>query len=88
MAKVMTPWGSYQILLQGKRWWVKRLSLKGRLSDQRHAHRDELWLIWVPRGTWHRIGGRGEFLELALGKPKESDVVRRADDYGRSQRRV
>lgn len=63
---------------------VKFLFVKGRTSYQSHKHRDE-WhfgLYKVKAGEKHRMQ-HGVFLELALGKPKESDIIRYEDDYGR-----
>ena len=50
---------------------------------QHHQERDEIWVIYVPAGVKHRIGGRGDVFELAIGDPREEDVTRFADDYGR-----
>jgi mannose-1-phosphate guanylyltransferase / mannose-6-phosphate isomerase len=49
--KVHRPWGSYQSLVMGERYQVKRIVVKqgGRLSLQRHHHRAEHWV--VVRGT-------------------------------------
>lgn len=86
MKKVQRPWGYFRILLQGKGYWVKRLSLRGgRTSLQAHQDRDEVWVIYVPAGVKHRLGGQGDVLELALGEPREEDIQRVEDDYGRSE---
>jgi mannose-1-phosphate guanylyltransferase/mannose-6-phosphate isomerase len=49
--KVHRPWGSYQSLVMGERYQVKRIVVKqgGRLSLQLHHHRAEHWV--VVRGT-------------------------------------
>jgi mannose-1-phosphate guanylyltransferase / mannose-6-phosphate isomerase len=68
--KVHRPWGSYQSLVMGERYQVKRIVVKqgGRLSLRLHHHRAEHWV--VVRGTArvtiddtvssarHRNGGR------------------------------
>ena len=83
------PWGHFKILLRGRGWWLKRLTLTGGATSlQTHRHRDELWVLYVPAGVQHRISGRGSLLELALGTPLEKDVQRLADVYGRSKRVV
>ena len=85
LQKTKRPWGFFQILLHGKGWWFKRLSLTGgRTSLQHHHERDEVWVIYVPAGVKHRIGGRGDLLELAIGNPREDDITRFADDYNRT----
>lgn len=69
-------WGYFKILIQGKGFWVKRLHFSnGRATSfQSHAKRDELWMIWVPKGVKHKVGGKGDVFELALGNPKEKDI--------------
>jgi len=67
-------WGHYKVLLKGKGWWFKRLSFtKGSTSLQTHKQRDEIWIIYVPAGVKHQIGGKGNIFELAIGDPKEGD---------------
>jgi len=41
------PWGSYQILDQGKNYLVKNIAVKtgGKLSLQSHTHRSEHWIV-------------------------------------------
>lgn len=78
------PWGYFEILLEGKGFWFKKLCFNyGRTSLQSHKNRDEIWLIYVPKGIKHRIGGKGTVLELAIGNPKENDIIRYKDDYKR-----
>lgn len=50
-ARVYRPWGSYESLITGDRFQVKRIIVnpKGQLSLQRHFHRAEHWV--VVRGT-------------------------------------
>lgn len=45
--RVDRPWGYYQVLHQGTRFQVKRLSVRpgGRLSLQMHHHRAEHWVV-------------------------------------------
>jgi len=71
-------WGYYKVLLKGKGFWVKRLAFQDGKSTsiQTHKNRDEIWVIFVPRGTKHSVGGHGDVYELALGEPKESDIKR------------
>ena len=76
-SKVKRRWGYYKILLRGKGFWVKRIELKNASTSlQTHKKRDEIWLIYVPAGTKHRMGGRGSVLEIAIGDPRERDIVR------------
>ena len=44
---VSKPWGSYEVLETGKKYTLKRLTVKsgGRLSLQNHQHRSEHWVI-------------------------------------------
>jgi len=70
-------WGYYNILLQGKGFWFKKLVFDdSNTSLQSHKMRDEIWLIYVPSGTKHKITGTGEVLELAIGTPQEEDIIR------------
>ena len=71
-------WGEYKILLKGKGFWIKRLSFKDGKSTsfQKHKERDEIWIIYVPRNCKHQIGGKGDVIEIAIGKPKERDIIR------------
>jgi len=41
--------------------------------------------LHVPRHMIHRLGSKtgGSVLEFAYGEPREDDIVRLADDYGR-----
>lgn len=70
-------WGYYKVLLRGKGFWVKKLVFKDAATSlQTHKKRDEIWMIYVPAGTKHQVGGRGAVLELAIGDPRERDIVR------------
>ena len=44
---VEKPWGSYQILEEGKNYLIKNILVKpgGQLSLQSHKHRSEHWVI-------------------------------------------
>jgi len=75
-------WGEYKVLLKGKGWWFKRMTFKGAsTSYQKHKERDEIWIIYVPAGCKHQVGKRGDVLELAIGRPREKDIIRYK--YGR-----
>lgn len=45
--KSITPWGSWEVLEEGKDYKVKRLYIRPghRLSYQKHEHRQETWMI-------------------------------------------
>jgi len=84
MKKQKRPWGYFQILLKGKKWWLKKIALEnGATSLQSHKERDEIWILYIPKGTQHKIKGKGAFHEIAIGNPKEEDIKRYQDDYGR-----
>ncbi|MDD5679629.1 MAG: hypothetical protein PHI59_00075 [Candidatus Omnitrophica bacterium] len=77
MKNIRKKWGYYNILLKGKGYWVKRLVLKGgSTSLQTHRLRSEIWIIKVPVGCKHKLSGKGDVLEIALGDPRERDIVR------------
>lgn len=78
------PWGFFIKFLSGRKFWLKFLWIKGRTSLQSHKNRDEwhLGLYKIKKGEIHRIQ-HGIFIELALGKPKENDIIRIEDDYDR-----
>lgn len=60
--EVFRPWGSYDSIGTGKRFQVKRISVKpgGKLSLQMHYHRAEHWV--VVSGTARITNGENEFL--------------------------
>lgn len=70
------PWGSWEVLDQGRDHKVKRLSVDGhsRLSLQTHAHRSEYWLVVSGVATC-TVGDRevalriGESLYVPRGAP-------------------
>jgi mannose-6-phosphate isomerase-like protein (cupin superfamily) len=77
MKATKRKWGYYNVLLKGKGWWLKKLTFKdASTSYQSHKLRDEIWTIYVPAGCKHKIGGKGDVLEFALGEPKEKDIIR------------
>ena len=41
------PWGYYEVLKQGKKFWIKTLTINpgARLSLQSHKNRDEVWTV-------------------------------------------
>jgi mannose-1-phosphate guanylyltransferase/mannose-6-phosphate isomerase len=55
--QVFRPWGSYELLVSGDGFQVKRIVVKpgGRLSLQKHQHRTEHWV--VVRGTAEVVNG-------------------------------
>ena len=44
---VLKPWGSYQVIEEGKKYRIKRITVKpgGKLSLQSHQHRAEHWVV-------------------------------------------
>lgn len=79
------------MLWQTECQWLKLIHVKPyhRTSLQYHLRRSELHVsldrwrwVKVPRFRYHRMNP-GWYLEYAWGWPKEEDIVRRADDYGR-----
>ena len=61
------PWGSYEILVSGPGFQIKRITVKAefRLSLQWHRHRDETWVVArgtakVTVGEEEHILGRGQ----------------------------
>ena len=67
------PWGSYEILVSGPGFQIKRITVKAefRLSLQWHRHRDETWV--VARGTAKVIVGEEEH---TLGRGQSMFVSR------------
>ncbi|MEX2377234.1 MAG: phosphomannose isomerase type II C-terminal cupin domain [Dehalococcoidia bacterium] len=70
--RVNRPWGSYEVLLTGPGYQVKRLSVKPgqRLSLQWHRHRDEQWVVArgaarVTVGEEEHTLGRGQSMFVA-----------------------
>jgi len=71
-------------IISAKKFWLKFILVKGRTSLQSHNERAEwhLGLYKVPPREKHRLL-RGTYFELAYGKPREEDIIRHEDDYGR-----
>lgn len=69
----------------GSRWWVKLLLVRGKTSLQHHNERDEIHIgiSYIKRGEKHRLLP-GVYVEIAKGKPREEDITRHQDDYGRA----
>ena len=67
------PWGSYEILVSGPGFQIKRITVKAesRLSLQWHRHRDETWV--VARGTAKVMVGEEE---QTLGRGQSMFVPR------------
>lgn len=81
------PWGWFLKLIHTKRFWIKFIWAPGRTSSQKHTDRDE-WhfgLYKVKRGEIHRLS-HGAFIEVAVGRPREDDIIRIEDDYGREKK--
>ena len=71
-------------LISLRRLWLKILRVKGQTSYQAHQMRDEYFIgvFKVPYGEKHRLS-RGWYIELATGYPREHDITRYEDNYGR-----
>lgn len=81
------PWGWMKTLIKTERFWVKLIHVDTRTSQQVHRNRTELHIrpfsVQVIRPlTIHRVP-KGWCLEIAWGRPEESDIIRLQDDYGR-----
>lgn len=81
------PWGWFLLVFKCYSFWLKIIHVEGRTSNQIHRFRDELHLSlagirYVPRLTPHRMT-KGNYLEVAWGVPREDDIIRLEDDYGR-----
>ena len=66
------PWGSYEVLIDSEGYKVKRIVVKpgGRLSLQKHFHRNEHWII-VSGSATVTING-----ETTLLRPNESTYIK------------
>jgi len=71
-------------LLSFPKFWLKFLWVRDRTSLQSHNNRTEyhLGIYKVKPGEKHRMQ-HGIFLELAVGRPEEGDVIRYEDDFNR-----
>lgn len=61
------PWGSYTVLAEGAGYKVKRITVQAgkRLSYQRHARREEHWVVVGGAG---RVTLDGDEFDVALGR--------------------
>lgn len=86
---ITRPWGWMIKIIYFKKFWLKIIKVKKgeQTSLQSHNFRIEyhFW-FWgfkkIDIGIKHRIQN-GLYLELAFGKPDESDIIRYEDEYGR-----
>ncbi|MBI5860838.1 MAG: mannose-1-phosphate guanylyltransferase/mannose-6-phosphate isomerase [Rhodocyclales bacterium] len=81
---VHRPWGSYQGIVQGERYQVKRIIVKPgkQLSLQKHHHRAEHWIVVkgtakVTRGTDILLLSENESTYIPLG------IVHRLENLGK-----
>ena len=81
---VHRPWGSYQGIVQGDRYQVKRITVKPgkQLSLQKHHHRAEHWIVvkgtaQVTRGEEILLLAENESTYIPLG------VVHRLENLGK-----
>lgn len=82
------PWGWMVKLIHTKHFWMKLIWVSTRNSLQSHEKRTEWHLsFWsirkIPVKDIHRMT-RGLYIEIAIGEPKEGDIKRYEDDYGRA----
>ncbi len=79
------PWGWMLRLIKTKKFWLKLIFARERTSLQSHKERTEwhIGIYKVPKNEKHRLN-KGIYLEFALGNPKEEDITRYEDDYGRA----
>jgi mannose-6-phosphate isomerase-like protein (cupin superfamily) len=61
------PWGSYTVIDEGESYKVKRIEVRAgqRLSYQKHARRDEHWIVVAGTAT---VTLDGEDREVRLGE--------------------
>jgi len=52
MGKVTKPWGGYEVLMHGPKYWIKVLTVAPgcMLSLQKHQHRHEAWTVVMGEG--------------------------------------
>ncbi len=82
--KIVRPWGTMWKLFQTKHTWLKFILVRGRTSLQTHSERTE-WhfgFYRVDRMQKHRLLP-GVYFEFVKGNPREDDIIRYEDDYGR-----
>ncbi|MCA1933350.1 MAG: mannose-1-phosphate guanylyltransferase/mannose-6-phosphate isomerase [Calditerrivibrio sp.] len=70
--KTYRPWGSYEVLLVNKGYKIKKIVVKpgGKLSLQRHLHRNEHWIVVSGTATV-TVGGEKYFV-----RPNESTYIK------------
>ncbi|MCH7505160.1 phosphomannose isomerase type II C-terminal cupin domain [PVC group bacterium] len=68
------PWGNYRVLHREDKMWVKRIEVKPnkRLSLQKHAYREERWVVTEGEGVVTRNEKsiqvhKGKSVEIACG---------------------
>lgn len=78
------PWGTYEVLVDTKGYKVKRIVVKptGRLSLQKHFHRNEHWIVVSGTATV-TVDGQSKLL-----RPNESTYIKmgqihRLENYGK-----
>lgn len=83
------PWGWFLTLYSSPTMWIKliRVGWTQRTSVQSHRERDEIHIslrgiVRVPRDEKHCLYN-GTYLEIATGAPREEDIDRFDDKYGR-----
>jgi len=89
--KEMKPWG-YTIKPFGLPWlWVKYISVEPGKQNSLHYHQSRRELVWKLPCTFYTVAKNkphrlitGSYVEIAVGRPDENDVVRIEDDYGRA----
>jgi len=85
------PWGWFFTALKLPSFWIKLIRVKPehRTSLQSHSQRSEIHIScnFFGSGMKHRMGP-GWYIELAFGRPKENDITRYEDDYGRKDANI
>ena len=78
------PWGKMWTLIRTKKFWSKFIAVQSRTSLQSHSQRTEwhIGIYRIPKNEKHRLL-KGFYIELAFGNPKEEDIIRYEDDFGR-----
>lgn len=82
--KIERPWGVMWKLFSTKHAWLKFIKVRGRTSLQSHGRRTEwhLGFYRVDPMQKHRLLP-GVYFEFVYGNPRENDIIRYEDDYGR-----
>ncbi len=82
--KIVRPWGAMWKIFSTKHTWLKFIMVRGRTSLQSHSQRTE-WhfgFYKVEPMQKHRLLP-GLYFEFVRGNPREDDIIRYEDDYGR-----